>query len=57
MGCGLGLSISKAIVEQLGGRLDFESTPGQGTTFFFELPEWDARRGTPKEGAAWRVPA
>jgi signal transduction histidine kinase len=56
-GCGLGLSISKAIVEQLGGRLDFESTPGQGTTFFFELPEWDARRGTPKEGAGCLVPA
>ena len=56
-GCGLGLSISKAIVEQLGGRLDFESTPGQGTTFFFDLPEWDARRGALKEGAAWPVQA
>jgi signal transduction histidine kinase len=56
-GCGLGLSISKAIVEQLGGRLDFESTPGQGTTFFFELPEWDTRRGMPREGAACGVQA
>jgi signal transduction histidine kinase len=53
-GCGLGLSISKAIVEQLGGRLDFVSAPGEGTTFFFELPEWDAKRGAPKEDAAWR---
>jgi signal transduction histidine kinase len=41
-GCGLGLSISKAIVEQLGGHLDFESTVGVGTSFFFDLPEWTA---------------
>ena len=51
-GCGLGLSISKAIVEQLGGRLDFESAAGRGTTFFFDLPEWDAGRAAPTEGAA-----
>jgi signal transduction histidine kinase len=50
MGAGLGLSISKAIVEQLGGRLGFESAAGRGTTFFFDLPEWDAKRGAPKEG-------
>jgi signal transduction histidine kinase len=56
-GCGLGLSISKAIVSQLGGRLDFESVPGEGTTFFFELPEWDARRGAPREGAACGIEA
>jgi signal transduction histidine kinase len=53
-GCGLGLSISKAIVEQLGGRLDFLSAAGKGTTFFFDLPEWDAKRGAPKEDAACR---
>jgi signal transduction histidine kinase len=48
-GAGLGLSISKAIVEQLGGRLGFQSAAGRGTTFFFDLPEWDAKRGAPKE--------
>lgn len=36
-GSGLGLSIAKAIVERHRGRLDFESTPGAGTTFFFEM--------------------
>jgi signal transduction histidine kinase len=56
-GCGLGLSISKAIVEQLGGRLDFETTAGEGTEFFFELPEWDAKAMAPKEGAAWQTQA
>ena len=41
-GSGLGLSITKAIVEQFGGRLDFETAIGDGTTFFFELPAWAA---------------
>lgn len=51
-GCGLGLNISKAIIEQLGGRLDFASTAGEGATFFFDLPEWDAERAAVREGAA-----
>lgn len=37
-GTGLGLTISKAIIEQLGGHLDFNSVPGDGAEFFFELP-------------------
>lgn len=37
-GVGLGLTISKAYVEQLGGSIWFESEPGKGTTFFFALP-------------------
>jgi len=32
-GVGLGLSISRAIVEILGGKLEVESTPGEGTCF------------------------
>lgn len=51
-GSGLGLSISKAIVEHLGGRLDFESHAGEGTVFFFDLPEWDADQVASKEGVA-----
>jgi signal transduction histidine kinase len=35
---GLGLAISKQIVEAHGGKLWFESKPGNGTTFFVELP-------------------
>ena len=37
-GTGLGLPISRQIVDHLGGRLWVESTPGQGATFSFELP-------------------
>jgi PAS domain S-box-containing protein len=39
-GSGLGLSIAKAIVEHLGGKIGFETTIGVGTTFAVELPIW-----------------
>lgn len=35
---GLGLAISKQIVEAHGGKLWFESKPGNGTVFYVELP-------------------
>ena len=37
-GTGLGLAISKAIVEGMGGTIGFDSVPGQGATFYFDLP-------------------
>ena len=43
-GAGLGLSISKAYVEMLGGKIWVESEEGIGSTFYFTLP-YNARQG------------
>lgn len=42
-GSGLGLAIVKHYVEMLGGELNFESIPGHGTKFWFELPFTNGR--------------
>ena len=38
-GTGLGLNICKAIVENMGGSIGFETEEGRGTTFNFRLPK------------------
>lgn len=37
-GTGLGLNITKTMVEKMNGKIGFESVPGKGTTFFVEFP-------------------
>jgi len=44
-GVGLGLAISKGIIEAHGGRIWLESQVGQGSTFIFSLPKGDDDHG------------
>jgi signal transduction histidine kinase len=37
-GTGLGLFISKSIIEASGGKIGFKSQEDKGTTFWFEIP-------------------
>jgi PAS domain S-box-containing protein len=45
VGLGLGLHISKSIIKRHGGRVDAESAPGVGSTFWFAVPVLASRGG------------
>ncbi len=41
-GTGLGLALTKRLIEAMGGAVGVESTSGRGTTFWIELPRTDS---------------
>ena len=43
-GSGLGLTICKAIIEKMGGRIEVQSEPGVGSRFSFRIPLRSAKR-------------
>jgi signal transduction histidine kinase len=52
-GSGIGLAVVRALVEAQGGEVGLRSAPGQGTTFWLEVPLAEAPLGElePDEGA------
>ena len=56
-GTGLGLTLSRRIVDLHGGRLWMESRVGEGSTFSFALPVAARRAGAARAGARRRAPA
>jgi len=50
-GLGLGLYITRAIVEQHGGRMEVQSVPGEGSTFSIILPLCDKTHCAPRSTA------
>jgi signal transduction histidine kinase len=63
VGLGLGLYISRKIVERHGGHIDVQSSPGEGSTFSLVLPMFvdstaddiDATKLAPHTQAVWTI--
>ncbi len=55
-GSGLGLALTRRIVEEHGGELMIESEPGQGTTVSFELPFDEEVQSSQQEVKAEAIP-
>ncbi len=43
-GSGLGLFIAQSLIQKLGGKMSFKSEEGEGATFWFTLPIYNAQR-------------
>jgi PAS domain S-box-containing protein len=54
-GTGLGLAISRRLIEMMGGEIGADSRPGEGSTFWFEVPMHEAVAGVEAEGSGDRA--
>ncbi|HEY9218249.1 MAG TPA: ATP-binding protein [Phenylobacterium sp.] len=54
-GSGLGLAVTKALTEQMGGRIGFKSKEGRGSTFWIDIPApaCEAPLAMPEAGERW----
>ena len=51
-GTGIGLTITRRLIEMMGGTIGVESNPGEGATFWFELPAAERSSGQSNSQAA-----
>jgi signal transduction histidine kinase len=51
-GSGLGLAVSRRIIQAHGGGIAVQSTPGKGSTFVITLPAYRGEEPGPSAGAA-----